>query len=113
MALWETIFCGFLALNLIFVTCESGQRASNAFNKMGKIFAEIDWYLLPIQIQRMLPIIMIYSQDTIEIRFFGNISCSRIQFQKVLLKCLLKTMSKPTFFILGVPQRLPIFYGAS
>lgn len=84
--LWETIFCCFWALNLVFVSCELGQRYSNAFNEIGKVFGEIDWYLLPIKIQRILPIIMIYLQEQNEFNFFGKCSCSRKQFQKVSFK---------------------------
>lgn len=84
MVLYESIFCGFLALSLVFIACELGQRGSDAFNEIGEVFVEIDWYLMPDEIQRRLPIIMIYLQDSIEIRFFGSISCSRAQFQKVM-----------------------------
>lgn len=83
MMLWETIFCGFWALSLLFVACELGQRYSNGFNEIGKAFAEVNWYLLPIEIQRMLPTIMIYLQEPNDFRIFGNISTSRKQFQKV------------------------------
>lgn len=83
MMLWETIFCGFWAFGLVFIACEMGQKYSNGFNEIGKTFAEIDWYLLPEKTQRMLVVILIYLQEPNDFRFFGNISTSRTQFQKV------------------------------
>lgn len=81
--LWETIFCGFCASNFVFIACELGQRFNDAFDRIGTVFAEIDWYLLPIEIQRQLPIIEIYLQISNDFRFFGSSSCSRKQFKKV------------------------------
>lgn len=83
MMLWETIVCGFWGLFLVFLTCEMNQRYTNAFNEVGKVFGEIDWYLLPIEIQRILPIIMIHLQEPNDFRIFGHISTSRKQFKKV------------------------------
>lgn len=68
----------------VHVLLNLGQRFSNSFNEISsEIFAEFDWYLLPIKMQQMLPIIIIHSHQPVDIRFFGSISCSRIQFQKV------------------------------
>lgn len=92
--LWETIFCSFWAFNFVFVSCELGQRYSNKFNEIGKVFGKIDWYLLPIEIQRILPIIMIYLQEQNEFKFFGECSCSRKQFQKVSFKKQFKFIAK-------------------
>lgn len=60
-----------------------GQQATNAFSDMNDALDKIDWYLYPIEIQRMLVPVMIYSQKPALLEFFGSIACSREQFKKV------------------------------
>lgn len=81
--LFESVFCGFWALNLVFAACEFGERFTGAYNKINDEINEIDWYLMKIETIRMLVIVMINSQKPLEIQFFGSISCNRYQFQRV------------------------------
>lgn len=83
MVLFESIVCEFAALLLVLIACEAGHRISDTFEKMDDTFEEIDWYLLPIDVQRMLPVVLMYVQETMVPKFFGSISCSREQFRKV------------------------------
>lgn len=81
--LLKSIFGGFWALCLVFTACELSQRLCNAFNEVDEALCQLDWYLLPTEIQKMLPILMMYAHEPIIVKFFGNISCSRQQFTKV------------------------------
>lgn len=81
--LFESVFCGVWALNLVFTACEFGQRLSNAVSGIDDVLIQIDWYRLPIKIQRALPAIILYAQEPAAIDFFGSLSCSREQFKKV------------------------------
>lgn len=44
---------------------------------------EFDWYLFPSEIQRMLPIIMMYAQQPVGIACFGSTTCNRDTFKYV------------------------------
>lgn len=81
--LLESIFYGFWAIALIFATCECIQRFTNAFDDINDAIERLDWYLYPIEIQRLLIPIMMYAQKPVVIEVFGSISCSRDQFRKV------------------------------
>lgn len=83
MVLLESIFLGIFALNLVFATCEIGQRVSNNCSGIEEEMVHLDWYLYPIEIQRMLIPVMIYIQKPVEIVFFGSLACSREQFKQV------------------------------
>lgn len=83
MVLFESLFYGIWALNLVLVACEVGQRVSNTFSDVDDTFEQIDWYLLPMEIQRMLQLAIMYTQEPILLKFFGSSSCTREQFQKV------------------------------
>lgn len=63
--------------------CEFGERVRNEFEGLNDMIDELDWYLFPMEIQRMLPIIMIAAQKPVVIRGFGNIACVREVFRKV------------------------------
>lgn len=75
---------GFWAFNLVFFSTEIGQRFSNAFEEIDDEMNQIDWYRLPIKIQRLLPIAMMNTQATVAIDCFGSLSCNHETFRKVI-----------------------------
>lgn len=68
---------------LLFVTSEIGHRLHNAFDEIDDAICQLEWYQYPIEIQRILPLIMTYTQKPVVINFFGSFSCSREQFKRV------------------------------
>lgn len=81
--LFESVFCGLLSTNLVLAACEFGQQFSDAFGDFDGGFYQVDWYLLPFAIQRMLPMIILNAQKPVVVKCFGNISCERETFKKV------------------------------
>lgn len=81
--LFQSIFYGFWSLMMVFYACELGQRFSNAFGEIDDKFGQLKSYLLPKDVQKMLPLIQIYAQQSIAVEFFGSMSLSREQFPKV------------------------------
>lgn len=67
----------------IFMTCELGQRINLAFDECNEIINQFKWYLFPVKIQRMLPIILHYNQQPVDIKVFGSIACDRETFKYV------------------------------
>lgn len=96
------------------ISCEMGERACAMFGAVDETMDTIDWYLYPIEIQRMLPAIMIATQKPIYVELFGSITASRETFGKV---------SEPTAWekillivicsVLGNERRLVIFHDPS
>lgn len=80
--LLESVLCGALAFFFVSFPCELGQRFSDAFSHIDYIIGQINWYLLPINIRKTLPITIQYTQQTFAIRFFGSHSCNRKQHKK-------------------------------
>lgn len=74
---------GFWAFMMVLFASEIGQRFSNTFEKIDDKINEFDWYLLPMEVQRILPIIMINTQRPTFITCFGSSTCSRDTFKKV------------------------------
>lgn len=67
----------------VFLSCEIGQRLTNAFNDITDRFERLDWYLFPTQIQRLLPTITMNTHVPIVIDCFGVVDGSREQFKRV------------------------------
>lgn len=78
-----SIFGAFWGACLVFAVCEISERYSNAFSEINDVVGQLEWYLLPIEAQRLLPLLIMYCQKPFVIKFFGNIACSREQFKKV------------------------------
>lgn len=118
-----SIMCCFAAFILISFACEIGQRFTNAFSDVDDVLGQLKWYLLPIEVQRILPIAIMYSQEPLLVKFFGNMSCSREQFKKVIhdysklhieayvhIEVLIGILF---FSFSGDENRVPKFYGTS
>lgn len=73
----------FYAFGVIFVICELCQRVSDRFNESNDMMEKLDWLSFPIKIQRMLPIVIISSQQSAQFKVFGSTVCCRESFQKV------------------------------
>lgn len=71
------------SLTVVFLVCELCQRATDAFYEINHTVDEFDWYLYPIEIQRMLPTILVVTQKIVGQECFGSILCVRNTFMKV------------------------------
>lgn len=80
IVLLTQMFWAFI-LSLIF--CEIGEKMSNAFDEIGGEFGYINWYLLPIVIQRKILMIMSFSQKHVVLSGYGSITGSRAVFKEV------------------------------
>lgn len=65
------------ACGVMIIACELGQRINLAFAECGQLIDKFDWYSLTIEIQRMLPIIVNFAQQPIDIKCFGSAACDR------------------------------------
>lgn len=67
----------------MFMYCELGQYLTTEFIEINDTFEQIDWYVYPIEIQRLLTTILIHLQEPVELFYFGCNSCSRESMKKV------------------------------
>lgn len=78
----------FYAFAVMFITCELSQRSNRAFVECNDMIDQIEWYLLPADIQQMLPTIMNFAQQPVNIKCFGTTACDRETFKYVSVQCL-------------------------
>lgn len=67
----------------LFITCEVFGRISSKFDDINDIMNQYEWYFFPLNVQKILPIILIYAQQPVNIYCFGSIACNRETFKKV------------------------------
>lgn len=72
-----------ISFGMNFSFCEIGERVSGAFIEICYGIDELNWYTLPIELQRILPIIMINAQEPVYLECFGSILCARDTFKRV------------------------------
>lgn len=87
MDLLLLIICGIFATATVFIACEISQRLIDAFDDIDSTIERFDWYLFPVEIQRMLPMIIMYAQDPVSLECFGSIICTREVFKSVRICC--------------------------
>lgn len=73
----------FNALCTALIACEIGQRLNSAFERINIAIDQLDWYLLPIELKRIFPMIVGITQQPIELDCFGSITCTRSVFKEV------------------------------
>lgn len=83
MELFESAVFGCQALALLFFATETGQICCNKFEGINDKVNELDWYLLPVEIQRMLPTILAHTQQPVFIYCYGGTTASRETLKKV------------------------------
>ena len=56
---------------------------SSEFEDINDLINRFDWHLLPLEIQRLLPIIMANAQQPVGFQCFGSFICNRDTFKTV------------------------------
>ena len=82
MTMLEIIY----AFGVLFITCELGQRLNQAFEDCNDIINQFKWYSFPVEIQKMLPIIMNFAQQQVVFYCFGSTACIRETFKSVSIQ---------------------------
>lgn len=85
---------GIEGLVIVFIVSELGQRLNNAFEEIDLTIEQFDWYIFPIEIQRMLPMIIANAQQTVSLECFGSIACAREVFKNVSSRAIKKQYKK-------------------
>lgn len=101
---------------LMYFTCELGQSVDNQFDTLSDEIYESDWYLLPQELQQMLVMVITSAQESVPIRSFGNIKCTRDSFKRVIfirknLFCI-SFLIQNYFVISDNSYRVFVFYDA-
>lgn len=68
------VFCAF---GFVFFSCEFGERLSGAFDDVSNCVGHFNWYNFPIVVQRMMPTVLMTTQQKIALECFGSILCVR------------------------------------
>lgn len=74
---------GVIGLALAFIVCEVGHRLNDTFDEINFTIVQLDWYLFPIEIKRMLPMIIVNTHQIETLKCFGSITCNRDVFKNV------------------------------
>lgn len=80
-----TIFEVIYSFGVLLIACELGQRINLAFMECSDMFDQFEWYSFPAEIQRMLPLILNFMQQPIEVKCFGSTTNDRDTFKYVKL----------------------------
>ena len=71
------------AFGVLLIACELCGGNNQAYDECSDMVDQLDWYLFPIEIQRMMPTILHFTQQPIEIKCFGSTACNREVFKYV------------------------------
>ena len=83
MMLFLSIYELLFTYMAVFILCELCERLTNRFVEINDLVDQFDWYLLPFEIQQLLPMIMANTQQPLDIVCFGSLLCNRDTFKKV------------------------------
>lgn len=73
----------FWSFGFILFYCEFGERVSNAFEEIHDTITRFEWYMFPVEMQKLLPIMLIVAEHDVPVEVFGNLTCCREIFKKV------------------------------
>lgn len=67
----------------LYAFCDFGDRITQEFKKIEIEFYQLPWYLLPMDMQKKLPLMIAITQKEVVIKGFGSTSCNRESFTQV------------------------------
>lgn len=73
----------FYPFAVLLLACELGQRINVAYEECSEMVDHLDWYLLPMKVQRLHPLVLHFTQQPIDIKCFGSVECCRDTFKYV------------------------------
>lgn len=119
IALVIAIFLFCWSFSLLAFVCELCDRLTSAFGEIDYEIGQLNYHLLPMEIQRIIPIILMNVQKAVVLECFGNIYCDRMAFKKVYAalktSCGIRINTTKWFnwlVISGGKRFIIIFYGA-
>lgn len=71
------------SFGLVFVCCELGEQITANFDEFDNTISEMDWYLFSSATQRMMPTILMVTQQPVSFFGYGNVPATRDTFKKV------------------------------
>lgn len=83
LMLFSLVSLTFWSFSLAFFFCEFGELISNNYNGLPIGLYDNKWYLYSLDEQRLMPTILIGTQDVVRLRGFGNAQCTREAFKTV------------------------------
>lgn len=106
----------FWVFSPVAIICELCERMSDEFEEFRVQIMTFKWYSVPIEMRKMLVIIMQTAQKPIEFECFGSISCNRETLAKVLSNLLIHSsllnLLRLLLLLLGEQKWIFIFHGA-
>lgn len=78
----DAIIEAFYSVFNVFTCCELGERLTIAYDGLECEIEQFEWFAFPIEIQRILPIIMNSGQQTVTLQYFGSFCGDRETFKK-------------------------------
>ena len=73
------------AFGILMICCEMGQQINLAYDECSEMIDQFDWYLCTYNIQRLLPTIINFAQQPVDIKCFGSTTLDRDTFKYVSL----------------------------
>lgn len=67
----------------VFAICELGENVTHRFNVFDEKLDDSDWFLYPIEMQRLFLIFLSGSQQPTIIQGYANTVCTRVAFKNV------------------------------
>lgn len=74
------------AFGVMLMACELGQRTNLAFAECGDMIDQFEWYLFSMKIQRILPMILHFTQQPLQVICFGSKASDRDTFKSVCVE---------------------------
>lgn len=97
----------------LYVFCYFGDKLTDRYACVGNQIYQFDWYLVPIDMQKCLPVILTVAQKNVYLRGSFGAQCTRDTFKKVNnITRILNDSSLPILF-LDHENNIIVFYGTT
>lgn len=79
------VYEGLYSFGILFMSCEIGHQLSTAFEEYSILIDQLKWYLFPVEVQRIMPIVIHFGQQPVLFYCFGSTACTRDTYKRVCI----------------------------
>lgn len=88
MSFFRFLSTAVVLVSFLYLFCHFGNLVTFRFERFGISVSQLAWYMLPLVMQKDLPIVIAISQKNVFIRAFAGTHCNRDVFKEVIF-CLI------------------------
>lgn len=100
-------------MSLMLLVCNYGDNVSSAFEQLHLTIYSTSWHLCPVKQQKLTILMLAASQNSVDVRGFASITCSRAMYKEVICFIIYWARFSVSIWVIQLYSHISIFWHCS